>query len=157
MLSLVGNWLLALYDSDDRTDKMQKLHDLLKRTALYASDDSPSTVFSKIMNAIARVRPDSAEVKMTLSGTGIPIIVPKVKFAKTDALPEPSPEVPHEQALGLLNAALNDADLEVWVVLDRLDEAFQGFPATETPALRALLRTYLDLLEFPHVKLKVFI
>ena len=127
-------------------------------STLSASDYSPSTVFSKIMNAIARVFPDSAEVTMTLSETGIPIIVPKVGFARTDASAEPPQEVvPHEQALGLLNAALNDIDLEVWVVLDRLDEAFQGFPATETPALRALFRTYLDLLEFPNVKLKLFV
>ena len=157
VLSLVGNWLLALYDGDDRTDKMHQLHDLLKRTALRASDYSPSTVFSKIMNAIARIFPDSAEVTMTLSETGIPIIVPKVGFARTDASAEHPQEVPHEQALGLLNAALSDADIDVWVVLDRLDEAFQGFPATETPALRALFRTYLDLLEFPKVKLKLFV
>ena len=157
VLSLVGNWLLGLYDGDGRTDKMHELHDLLKRTALLAGDDSPSTVFSKIMNAIARVFPDSAEVTMTLSETGIPIIVPKVGLARTDASPELQQEVPHEQALDLLNAALNDADFEVWVVLDRLDEAFQGCPSTETPALRALFRTYLDLLEFPKVKLKFFV
>ena len=156
VLSLVGNWLLELYDGDGRTDKMHELHDLLKRTALRVSDDSPATVFSKIMNLIARVFPNSAEIKMTLSDTGIPIIVPKVGFARTDASEQPQ-EVPHEQALGLLNAALNDAELEVWVVLDRLDEAFQGFPSTETPALRALFRTYLDLLEFPKVKLKLFV
>jgi hypothetical protein len=45
----------------------------------------------------------------------------------------------------------------VWVILDRLDEAFQGFPAVEVPALRALLRTYLDLLEFGHIRLKLFV
>ena len=157
VLSLVGNWLLKLYDGDERTDKMHELHDLLKRTALRVGDDSPTTVFSKIMTALARVFPDSAEVTMTLSETGIPIIVPKVGFTRTDASLEQPQEVPHEQALGLLNAALNDADFDVWVVLDRLDEAFQGSPSTETPALRALFRTYLDLLEFQKIKLKLFV
>ncbi len=47
--------------------------------------------------------------------------------------------------------------LRVWVILDRLDEAFQGFPSVEVPALRALLRTYLDLLEFDHLRLKLFV
>ncbi len=156
ILSLIGNWLLELYD-EAPTDKMRELDELLRRTGLRSADDSPSTIFSKIMNTIARVFPTSAEVKMTLSETGIPIIVPKVEFAKSAATPERSLEVPHEQALGLLNAALAEADLEVWVVLDRLDEAFQGFPAIETPALRALFRSYLDLLEFPKVKLKLFV
>jgi hypothetical protein len=38
-----------------------------------------------------------------------------------------------------------------------LDEAFQGFPNVETPALRALFRTYLDLLEFSRLRLKLFV
>ena len=45
----------------------------------------------------------------------------------------------------------------MWVAIDRLDEAFQGFPQVEVPALRALLRTYLDMLEFPHLRLKIFV
>ena len=52
---------------------------------------------------------------------------------------------------------LAELGLGVWVVLDRLDEAFQGFPEVERPALRALLRTYLDMLEFDYVKLKLFV
>jgi hypothetical protein len=44
-----------------------------------------------------------------------------------------------------------------WAALDRLDEAFQGFPAVETPALRALFRTHLDLLEFDGFRLKLFV
>ena len=36
------------------------------------------------------------------------------------------------------------------------DEAFQGFPNVEIPALRALLRTYLDMLAYPRVRLKLF-
>ena len=35
--------------------------------------------------------------------------------------------------------------------------AFQGKPAVERPALRALLRTYLDTLGFPNMRLKLFI
>lgn len=47
--------------------------------------------------------------------------------------------------------------LEVWFVLDRLDEAFAGFPEIEVPALRALLRTFLDLNEFKNIRLKLFV
>jgi hypothetical protein len=52
---------------------------------------------------------------------------------------------------------LEEAGLSVWLILDRLDEAFQGYPNTEIPALRALLRTYLDLKEFDRIKIKMFV
>jgi hypothetical protein len=65
--------------------------------------------------------------------------------------------VQHEEAFANLNACLDELGLKVWIVLDRLDEAFQGFPSVERPALRALLRTYLDLLEFDCIKLKLFV
>lgn len=41
--------------------------------------------------------------------------------------------------------------------MDRLDEAFQGFPKIEVPALRALFRTYLDMMDFPRIRLKLFV
>ena len=156
-LSLVGNWLLSLYD-DAPTDKMRELDDLLTRTSLRTKDDTPATVFSKIMNTIRlALSPTAAEMKMTLSETGIPILTPRLEFDAAGAHSKNVATVSHEDALGLLNAALSEAEITVWVVLDRLDEAFQGFPETETPALRALFRTYLDLLEFDHIKLKLFV
>ena len=57
-----------------------------------------------------------------------------------------------EFALRLLDTCLVDARISVWGAVDRLDEAFQGFPQVEVPALRALLRTYLDVLDFPSIK-----
>jgi len=46
----------------------------------------------------------------------------------------------------------------VWVLFDRLDEAFVGQPKIELPALRSLFRSYLDLQLFsPHVQLKLFV
>ncbi|WP_264821283.1 P-loop ATPase, Sll1717 family, partial [Acetobacter cerevisiae] len=48
-------------------------------------------------------------------------------------------------------------NITVWIAFDRLDEAFAGYADTELPALRALLRTYLDLLEFNKIKIKLFV
>lgn len=75
---------------------------------------------------------------------------------KDDGSPA-SKEVPHETALRLLDECLGQLGYSVWVALDRLDEAFQGFPNVEIPALRALMRTYLDLLEFKNFRLKLFV
>lgn len=42
------------------------------------------------------------------------------------------------------------------MAFDRLDEAFVGFFEVELPVLRALFRTYLNLLAFKQLKLKLF-
>ena len=155
VLSLVGNWLLDLYE-DNLTASLRQLDRLLTDTALRSTDDAPQTIFSKLTNTVSRMfSPSAAEVGFTISESGIPILTPRFEFGdRTEAKQE---TIPHEEALGLLNRCLVEVDVTAWIVLDRLDEAFQGFPETEVPALRALFRTYLDLLEFDHVKLKVFI
>lgn len=65
--------------------------------------------------------------------------------------------VRYDDALVVLDSVLKELDLKVWLIIDRLDEAFQSRPSHETPALRALLRTYLDLQNLQHVRCKLFI
>jgi hypothetical protein len=157
IVSLVGNWLLQLYE-DAPTDTMRELDQLLKRVHLRSEDDSAQTIFPKLVNLFSRLMtPKSAEVGLSLSETGIPVITPKVEFGGGSGESEKITVIPHEDALALLNKALEEADFAAWILLDRLDEAFQGFPQTEIPALRALLRTYLDLLAYPMIRLKLFV
>lgn len=157
IVSLVGNWLLQLYE-DALTDTMRELDQLLTRVHLRSQDDSAQTIFPKLVNLFSRLMtPKSAEVGLSLSETGIPVIASKVEFGEGTGEAEKIVVIPHEDALALLNKALEEADFSAWVLLDRLDEAFQGFPQTEVPALRALLRTYLDLLAYPKIRLKLFV
>lgn len=157
-LSLVGNWLLAIVDLD--SDNLKRLDDVLTKLGLRSADDSPQTVFSKLVNQVRRLlSPDAVEVGITVTEAGLPVFTPRVEYgtALEDAKAAPVDVIQHEEALGVLNACLADLGLTVWVVLDRLDEAFQGYPDIERPALRALLRTYLDLSEFNYLKLKLFV
>lgn len=157
LLSLVGNWLLQLYEPDF-TSKMQELDGLLRRAGLRSDDDSPETIFSKLFNRVKHwLSPKSAQIDFTWSETGIPVISPKLEFQSSEANNDPNEIIPHDTALKLLDSALQEVDLTIWVVLDRLDEAFPGSPASEIPILRALLRTYLDLLAYPRMKLKLFV
>ena len=157
MLSLVGNWLLEIVGGTD-TDNLKKLHDTLTRIGLRSADDSAQTIFSKLVNLISRLlNPKSAELGISVTEAGMPVLTPKVEFGEEKDKDPVHEVIQHEDALAILNACLTDLGLTVWVVLDRLDEAFQGFPSIERPALRALLRTYLDLLEFDHLKLKLFV
>jgi len=153
-LALVGNWILQLNEGGF-SHKMEELDALLKSTGLSSADDSPSTVFSQIVNLFRRLRnPTSAEVTATITAEGVPLITPRLEFgddAATETL------VRHDDALRLLNDVLDEVGYTAWVVLDRLDEAFQGFPEAEIPALRALLRTYLDLADFDRLTLKLFV
>lgn len=52
--------------------------------------------------------------------------------------------------------ALREADLEVWIALDRLDAAFSQ-PQIENPALRALMRVYLDFTKHKQITPKIFL
>lgn len=158
LLSLVGNWVLEIVD-EEKSEGFERLDKLLLDTGLRSADDKPLTIFSKLSNLIQRAfNPKTAEVEMTLSETGVPIITPRLHFGQDQtAEKNGGREVPHEEALSLLNECLGELDITVWVALDRLDEAFQGFPDIEIPALRALLRTYLDLLEFDRLRLKLFV
>jgi hypothetical protein len=155
VLSLVGNWILQINEGAF-SHKMEELDALLTRTGLKSEDDSPSTIFSQIVNLFRRVsNPTSAEVAITIGPQGLPVIVPRVEFG--DGGSGTVELVRHDDALRLLDDVLAEMGFGAWVVLDRLDEAFQGFPDAEVPALRALLRTHLDLAEFEHITLKLFV
>jgi hypothetical protein len=130
---------------------------MLTETGLRSKDDKPETIVNKIVNFFqTKLMPKMAEVEFTLSETGIPIITPKLTFGD-GGNEQQIKEVSHGEALRLLNDCLSELGYSVWIALDRLDEAFQGFPEIEVPALRALMRTYLDLLEFDHLRLKLFV
>jgi hypothetical protein len=154
IIALVGNWILELYEQE-WTESMYELDGLLTSVGLRSTDDSPTSVFSQLINLFRRLaNPKAVEATITITPDGIPIIAPRVELGDTT---EPKELVRHDDALGLLNRVLDEIDLTVWLAFDRLDEAFQGFPQAEIPALRALFRTYLDLNEFPRVRLKLFV
>ncbi len=154
-LSLVGNWILEIVGSE-HSSAFSQLDKLLTDTGLRSKDDKPETIFSKLINSLQRLfTPKSAEIELTFSETGIPIITPRVELGSEEG--EQQTEISHEEALRILNNCLSEIDYKVWLALDRLDEAFLGFPGVEVPALRALFRTYLDMLDFDRIRLKLFV
>jgi hypothetical protein len=134
----------------------ENLDHLLSRMDLRSLDETSQTVFSKVVNLGRRLRPKSIETSFTFSPSGMPVVVPRVELG--DPVPPSAPKIiPYEDAFALLDRVLRELDLEVWAVFDRLDEAFQGFPGVEVPALRALFRTYLDLLPYTSIRIKLFV
>lgn len=160
VFSLVGNWLLELYEGS-HTERMRRLDELLGQSGLRSIDDNATTVFSKLVNMVQRLfSPKSAEIAVGMSESGYLQVVPKLEFEPTQegagSAIDPI-RIPVEEYLALLEKTLVEAELTTWTVLDRLDEAFQGYPNVEVPALRALFRTYLDMQAYPHCKLKIFV
>ena len=62
-----------------------------------------------------------------------------------------------DEAFDKLSAFLRKQDLTVWLMLDRLDVAFTDNPTLEKNALRALFRTYLDLISYEPIAIKIFL
>jgi hypothetical protein len=137
---------------------MTQLDQLLRGLDIRSKDDAPLNIFARTLSRIGRLfQWHTAEVEITATETGIPLVTPRIEFDKTPNAEPLRKNVSVEFALRLLNTCLDDAALSVLVAVDRLDKAFQGFPQVEVPALRALLRTYLDMLDFPKIKLKLFL
>lgn len=126
VLSLGGNYILTVFE-DSWSDSMYELDELLRETGLRSSDDSPSTVFSVIVNLFRRLtNPSAAEARFEITKEGLPVVVPRVEFEEANVLPAGAAIIEHDRALGLLNRVLDEVDVSLWLVLDRLDEAFAG-------------------------------
>jgi hypothetical protein len=86
----------------------------------------------------------SAQMEYKISPDGTQSFVPRIDFSDSGVeKSNQSAEVPIDHCLQLLNDALREAGITIWIAIDRLDEAFHGFPEVEIPALRALFRSYL--------------
>ena len=157
-LSLAGNYLLSIWESST-TKKMKELDLLLQGLELRNKTIEAPSIFQTVLTRIESLfRWKSARIEYKISPDGTQTIVPRVDFDKNDKQSSnPTLEVPIEHCLQLLNEALAEANITVWIAIDRLDEAFHGFPEVEVPALRALFRSFLDLTEFSNFKLKLFV
>lgn len=157
-LSLAGNWVLN-FAEDDLSDDMKALDRLLRDADLRSADDGAETIFGKIISRLKRLIPriKALEGKATSSAEGIPILTGRLEFGSTEDVSSDAELVRPDDALRLVQRILAENGFKFWLVVDRLDEAFQGQPAVERPALRALFRTYLDMLGLDNMRLKLFV
>lgn len=157
-LSLVGNWLLKKPRSGSSA-AMKNLEALLSKVDLLSTDDGAANVFLRLMKWLRNnATPKAIGMDVSLNEFGIPVFSPKVELGKAADSEKIRPEIiSHQEAFSTLNTALKEKKIVVWVVMDRLDEAFVGRPDIETLALRGLIRTFMDLREFENICLKLFV
>ncbi|GEP07607.1 P-loop ATPase, Sll1717 family [Methylobacterium oxalidis] len=155
ILSLAGNWLLDVYDGEF-TAGMGELDALLRGLEAREQTAPPQNIFRRIVGKVGGLFAwKSAETQVAISPEGSYTFGPKVDMATGEKRNDAS--IPVEVALRKLDESLREANLTLWIALDRLDEAFHGFKEVEIPALRGLFRAYLDLLEFNNFRLKLFV
>jgi hypothetical protein len=108
-LSLVGNWILGIWDGSYTTSMIQ-LDELLKGLDIRSKDDAPVNIFTRTLSRIGRLfQWRSAAVEISATDTGIPVITTRIEFDNT-ASPEASQKnVSVEFALRLLDTCLADA------------------------------------------------
>lgn len=154
ILSLVGNQLIS--ENSDLKDST--LDRMLSGLGLKTVNVNPKGVFKRIIAALPNFfKWEAAETTFTTSPEGIPVVTARVEFTNDELKKIDAQKISVEDTFTVLDEAIGRSGKRVWVMFDRLDEAFHGHPNIEIAALRALLRTYLDLVEFENIKLKLFL
>lgn len=155
ILSLAGNWLLNS-SKGKRFNSVQKLDVLLTKLELRSEDNNATSTFANVLGWARRLRP---KIELSPDPTSPTLFKPSIEFYQDQSKDETISleEISQGEAFALLDSALSEQNKSAWVVIDRLDEAFVGLPDIETPALRALLRAYLDLMALDRLRLKLFV
>lgn len=104
-------------------------------------------------------RPTSAEGGITLDpNTGVPVgVTGKVTFDTPTSAGDKNGFILIDSLYEKIQDFLAEQKLFVWVLLDRLDIAFDESEELEANALRALFRVYNDLKAVENLSLKIFL
>lgn len=90
--------------------------------------------------------------------TGLPMgINLKVSFREPNIQEQRAGIISVDSLYEILNDSLTDNDIELWILIDRLDVAFSENIELETNALKALFIVYNDLKPYEEIKLKIFL
>ena len=150
----------ALRDFSVRNEHAEALVDSLSKSGLLPPTDSLATLFRAATTYFkAWISRDAKSVEYALGmdpTTQMPTISRKTEFA--DQTEEQNlHDIPVAELYEAANTALETADINLWLLFDRLDVAFAESPALERNALRALFRAYNDLKAYPRISLKIFV
>jgi hypothetical protein len=137
--------------------EIQKIKSALIRNGLYDPKLSVGDILNKLFSKLKEI--SRIELQAGMNSAGVANLAAAADFS--NAQKESAPSVLNEERvlplLQMLDTVLKRKDQQLWIIFDRLDESFSDAPLIEVPALRALLRTYLDFSKFSNLRLKLFI
>ncbi len=141
--------------------EFQELSERLASEGLVRGKRSLQAMVHVAFDYVKRLlRPEAVEGEISVDpATQLPTrFKGKIIFGEPTAAARAKGITSVDSLLRLSNSALRKyAKYNVWILLDRLDVAFAESFELEQNALRALFRVYLDLLEFEHLRLKIFL
>jgi hypothetical protein len=135
------------------------IHKALVEQGLTSSDGGIEGLLRAARNyskAIARIESIEAGIAPDPI-TGLVVATGRIGLREPSNMSAAERALAVTQLLCQANAALDEADLNVWIALDRLDVAFQPQSPVEKDALRALLRVYLDIQGLARITPKIFL
>ncbi|MFJ8010243.1 P-loop ATPase, Sll1717 family [Streptomyces fagopyri] len=105
------------------------------------------------------LRPAEVEPSLELDPAtgGVTGLSTRIQFSEPSSAERARGDIYVDELYAAADRALADDDVDIWLLLDRLDVAFVGSPEFEQNALRALFKVYLDLNDLQHVRLKIFL
>jgi hypothetical protein len=131
---------------------------ILVRVGLMEEEKYPSLkgVLKRVLNFITS-RPISVEGSIRTDPTGSSALAAMITFGEPTNEQRRLGFISSDEAFGKLSGFLRKQDQTVWLMLDRLDVAFAENSTLEKNALRALFRTYLDLISYESIAIKIFL
>lgn len=150
----------SLVDYDLRGAEVDQLTAVLRDNDLLPNKTtSLASILRAAQNYIRKyTNPTAIEGEMGVAPeTGIHTFSGKLVFEEPTPDKERKGFVSVHQLFALADKALKSTGRKVWVLLDRLDVAFDETSDLERNALRALFRAYRDIRSFDSIILKVFL
>ncbi|MEV2239226.1 hypothetical protein [Micromonospora sp. NPDC049891] len=144
MVGLAGNYILRTFAE---AVNVSSLHNGMRSCGLLVEEPNPHAVWRRVL---ARVRP-KLETTITVSDAKADrgrVAWPVDESGTSAGTAEPVTLEILEGLLDLIYEALEQLNLRLWILFDRLDEAFPDRRDIEVSALRGLLRAHLDVCSY---------
>lgn len=150
----------TLFEYSTQGTGFQKLRDILEQNELLPTK---STTLGSILKTVQQyvkkyTNPSTIEGGLEVEpNSGVPKFSGKLTFEEPTPEKEKKGYVSIDQLFGLADQALASSKYKIWVLLDRLDVAFDESSDLEKNALRALFRAYRDIRKYDNIVIKVFL
>ncbi len=157
-MTLIGRTFFERSFSGPEANMVQSV---LRDANLLPSDGMTLNGILKTVQDYVRryTRPHSIEGTVTIcEGSGaITGVTGRIIFDEADAAARTQGKISVAQLFNLADLAIKRERKKIWLLLDRLDVAFDESADLERNALRALFRAYRTIRSFDHILLKIFL
>lgn len=155
-LTLIGH---TFRDYEIQNSHAEELLQVLEEANLLTGTWDLGMVLRSVREYLSRFfNPDAIEGGVSLDAAGNPSgVTAKIIFGQPTQEQHDLGIRSVRNLINIANNALEEAGVDIWILLDRLDVAFASSKALEGNALRALFRVYLDLKDAENITPKVFL